>query len=140
MDINYKSIKLSKNNIFINIEEANLKPLIILNLNLNKFYTLLMFDIDAVGGNKIHWLVINIRNNDIYTGNILIEYKGPAPPIGSGIHHYTFVLFEQTEFIKIKNIKCKTRFIELKKLFKKIGVNKKNFITRIIKYFISENK
>ena len=140
MDINYQNNKLYKNNLFITLEEAHIKPKIILRKNKKKIYTLLMFDPDAIGGNKIHWLIVNIINDDISSGNTLIEYKGPTPPKGSGIHHYTFVLAEQIDFIKIDNIKFETRFIELKELFKKLGVNKKKFIPKVIKYFVSENK
>ena len=50
-----------------------------------EFYTLVMHDPDAVGGNRIHWLVIN--NDDT-----VLPYKGPRPPPGSGIHRYIFLL------------------------------------------------
>lgn len=139
MEINYPNKKLYKNNLFISIEESTYKPIIILNKNLNKIYTLLMFDPEAIGGNKIHWLIINIRNNNIVEGDSLIDYTGPKPPKGTGKHHYTFVLFKQTDFIEITNIKFGSRFIELNKLFKKLGVNKYNFIPENIKYFVSEN-
>ena len=137
MNINYQNNKLYKNNLFISIEEASIKPKIILRKNKKKIYTLLMFDPEAVGGNKIHWLIVNIINDDISSGNTLIKYKGPTPPKGSGIHHYTFVLAEQKELIQTNNLEFKTRFIKLNKLFKKLGVNKNNFTPTIIKYFVS---
>jgi phosphatidylethanolamine-binding protein (PEBP) family uncharacterized protein len=139
MEINYPTKKLYKNNLFISIEESTNKPIIILNKNLNKIYTLLMFDPEAIGGNKIHWLIINIKNNNILKGDTLIDYIGPKPPKRTGKHHYTFVLFKQTDFIEITNIKLKSRFIELNKLFKKLGVNQYNFVYENIKYFVSEN-
>lgn len=98
-----------------------------------------MFDPEAVGGNKIHWLITNIKHNNILTGNTIIEYKGPLPPKGTGPHHYVFVLFEQTKFIYITNLKFNSRFVELNKLFKKLGFNKNNFKLKNILYFISEN-
>lgn len=142
MEINYPLKKLYKNNLFISIEESKTKPNVILCLNPIKLYSLLMFDYEAVGGNKIHWLIINIANNNILTSNTLIDYKGPAPPKGSGIHHYTFVLFEQKKYIEAKNIKFKSRFIELRELFKKIRVDVDNFKIKKVKSFISgyENK
>ena len=140
MKINYSTKKLYKNNLFISIEESSIKPIIILNKNPNKWlFTLLMFDPEAIGGNKIHWLIVNITNNCIFKGDTLIKYKGPLPPKGSGKHHYTFILFKQTEFIETTNIKFKSRFIELNKLFKKLGVNQYNFIPKNIIYFVSEN-
>lgn len=137
MEINYPLKKLYKNNLFISIKESKKKPNVILRLNPIKLYSLLMFDYEAVGGNKIHWLIINIANNDILTGDTLIEYKGPSPPEGSGTHHYNFVLFVQKEYINSKNIELNTRFIELNKLFQKIGVDKYNFTIKNIKCFIS---
>ena len=139
MNIKYQNTKLYKNNLFVTLQEASIEPLITLKNNKKNIYTLLMFDPNAVGGNKIHWLIINITDNDINNGNILIKYKGPSPPKGSGKHHYTFVLAEQKKIIEINNLIFETRFIELKDLFRKLKVNKKNLIPKIIKYFVSEN-
>lgn len=140
MDLKYKNTKLNKNKLFITIKEASIKPTVTLKNKKNNIYTLLMFDPDAVGGNKIHWLIVNITQNDIISGNVLIEYKGPAPPKGSGKHRYVFLLAKQKELIQTDNFYFETRFIELKDLFKKIDVYKKNFTPKIIKYFVSENK
>ncbi|GAB4820451.1 hypothetical protein N2152v2_007497 [Parachlorella kessleri] len=41
----------------------------------------------------LHWLVTNISNSDISTGQELASYMGPAPPIGT--HRYVFMLFKQ---------------------------------------------
>jgi phosphatidylethanolamine-binding protein (PEBP) family uncharacterized protein len=98
-----------------------------------------MFDPEAVGGNKIHWLIVNITQNDIFTGNTLIRYKGPAPPKGSGKHHYVISLFRQHKFIEIKNIVLDYRFIELDKLFTILRTNNNYFILKSIKYFVSKN-
>ena len=139
MNIKYQNTKLYKNNLFVTLQEASIEPIITLKNNKKNIYTLFMFDPNAVGGNKIHWLIINITDNEINNGNALIKYKGPAPPKGSGKHHYTFVLAEQKKIIEINNLIFETRFIELKDLFRKLEVNKKNFIPKIIKYFVSEN-
>ena len=139
MEIIYPTIKLDKNNLFLSIQDSNITPTITLDYNLKKFYTLLMFDPDAVGGNKIHWLIVNITQNDIFTGNTLIRYKGPAPPKGSGKHHYVISLFRQHKFIETKNIVLDSRFIGLDKLFILLKTNNNHFILKDIKYFVSKN-
>ena len=139
MEIIYPSTSLYKNNLFLSIEESSVEPIINLDYNPNKFYTLLMFDPEAVGGNKIHWLIVNITNNDIFTGNTLIRYKGPAPPKGSGKHHYVISLFRQHKLIETKNIVLDSRFIELDKLFTMLRINNNYFILKSIKYFVSKN-
>ncbi len=137
MEIYYSKKKLYKNNIFLTLIETKDKPKIFLkNVPKNKIYSLIMFDPDAIGGNKIHWLIINIINQNILNGDEIINYKGPAPPKGTGTHRYVFCLFEQKKIIPNQNVLFDSRFIELRSLFKKI-VPSMNFID--VKYFISEN-
>ena len=137
MEIYYSNNKLYKNNIFLRVSETKNKPKISLkNVPKNKIYSLVMFDPDAVGGNKIHWLITNIINENILCGNEIINYKGPAPPKGSGTHRYVFCLFEQKKIVSNQNVLFDSRFVELKILFKKIVPSMK-FIDVI--YFISEN-
>lgn len=139
MEIIYPLTRLYKNNLFLSIEESSVEPVINLDYNPKKFYTLLMFDPEAVGGNKIHWLIVNITKNDIFTGNTIINYKGPKPPKGSGTHHYVFSLFRQHKFIEPTNIVLDSRFIELDKLFKMLKINNNYFTLENIKYFVSKN-
>ena len=76
------------------------------------FFSLLMFDPDAVGGSKIHWMVVNMKNpfyikskknnigqvcqEDQYLSiknlspTIMFSYVRPSPPKGSGSHRYIF--------------------------------------------------
>jgi len=138
MEIIYPSTKLYKNKLFLSIEESSVEPTIILNYGLKSLYTLLMFDPDAVGGNKIHWLIVNITKNDIFTGNTIINYKGPKPPKDSGKHHYVFSLFRQHKIIDPKNIVLDSRFIGLDKLFSMLKINNNYFTLENIKYFVSK--
>ena len=139
MEIIYPSTKLYKNNLFLSIEESSVEPIINLDYESKSFYTLLMFDPDAVGGNKIHWLIVNITKNDILIGNTIVNYKGPNPPKDSGKHHYVFSLFRQHKIIDSKNIVLDSRFIELDKLFKMLKTNNNYFTLENIKYFVSKN-
>ena len=139
MEIIYPSTKLYKNNLFLSIEESSVEPVINLDYESKSFYTLLMFDPEAVGGNKIHWLIVNITQNDIFTGNTIVNYKGPKPPKDSGKHHYVLSLFRQNKIIDPKNIVLDSRFIELDKLFKMLKINNNYFTLENIKYFVAKN-
>jgi len=139
MEIIYPSRRLYKNNLFLSIEESSVEPIINLDCKLKSFYTLLMFDPDAVGGNKIHWLIVNITKNDIFTGDTIINYKGPKPPKDSGKHHYVFSLFRQHKIIDPENIVVESRFIELERLFSMLKTNNNYFTLENIKYFVSKN-
>jgi phosphatidylethanolamine-binding protein (PEBP) family uncharacterized protein len=126
--------KIIKNNEFIKVTETKSEPLVNLNLDPNYYYTLIMYDPDAVGGTYIHWLKVNITNNDINTGNIIISYKGPSPPPKTGIHHYIFELYKQDR--ENNSEKITERLISIAELKKNLKIN--TLIDKI--QFISENK
>lgn len=64
-------------------------------------YTLLMVDPDAPSRQMHflreinHWLVVNIKGNDIASGRAIAPYRGSGPPILTGLHRYIFLLFKQ---------------------------------------------
>lgn len=68
-----------------------------------KYYTLAMVDPDATSRanptlrNVLHWLVGNIKGNDLNGAVTLSPYQGSAPPINSGLHRYAFYWFEQKD-------------------------------------------
>jgi phosphatidylethanolamine-binding protein (PEBP) family uncharacterized protein len=43
----------------------------------------------------VHWLVVNIPGDKLSEGETLIEFVPSSPGQGSGMHRYTFVLYEQ---------------------------------------------
>lgn len=53
-------------------------------------------DPDATVPSYLHYLVINIKNGDIVSGDVIVPYVGPTPPPGSGTHRYIFEQLEQT--------------------------------------------
>jgi phosphatidylethanolamine-binding protein (PEBP) family uncharacterized protein len=134
MEVYYNGKKIKENE-FLKISETQVEPKIKLNVNSNQLYTLIMYDPDAVKGTYIHWTKANITNNDIKSGNIIIPYKGPAPPAKSGKHRYVFKLFKQYRESEIKEIS--ERLMEINDL-KKI-LNLDNLYLYKIK-FISENE
>jgi phosphatidylethanolamine-binding protein (PEBP) family uncharacterized protein len=103
MEVIYNN-KSIKNGEFLKVAETKKQPKIKLDMNPEKFYTLIVHDPNAVGGNKIHWAIINILNNDIKNGIVIIPYKGPAPPANTGVHHYKFELYEQPRYHNINPI------------------------------------
>lgn len=101
MEIYYNNKQL-KNNDFLTPSETQTKPEVKLSSNSNKYYTLVIYDPDAVGGTHVHWLVTNIKDNNINNSNILIPYKGPAPPPNTCKHRYIFELYEQNKNINLE--------------------------------------
>jgi len=72
----------------------------------DKLVTLIMLDPDAPSKTNptnrswLHWLVTNIRENDISSGSTMMEYNGPSPPKGSGPHRYALLVFQQSDTIE----------------------------------------
>lgn len=102
-------------------------PMITLSLDNHRLYTLLMFDPDAVGGNLIHWMIVN-------TETTIFPYLGPHPPPDSGIHHYHFLLIAQDEPIRPVRLRKRQRSID--NLWKSMGI-RGNMVME--KYFISSS-
>lgn len=67
----------------------------------NAFYTLCMTDPDAPSRKDPkfrewhHWLVGNIKGNDVKSGDVLSAYVGSGPPQGTGLHRYVFLVYQQ---------------------------------------------
>lgn len=65
------------------------------------FYTICMTDPDAPSRQNpkfrewLHWLVGNIRANDVDHGEVLADYVGAVPPKETGLHRYVLLLFRQ---------------------------------------------
>jgi phosphatidylethanolamine-binding protein (PEBP) family uncharacterized protein len=133
MEIFYNG-NILKDNQFLTVSESQVEPEIKINVDPSKLYTLILYDPDAVGGTYIHWTKTNITNNDIKTGNIIIPYKGPAPPPKSGKHRYIFNLYQQNA--ENKMLPLVERAFELNDLENHLQVN--NPIYQI--QFISANE
>lgn len=125
--------------IFLSTKETHIKPIVSLKgLDDKKYYTLIMFDPDAVGGNHIHWIVTHIKGNDFNTGNHFFEYYGPHPPKNSGKHRYIFSLYESgKDIMKDVDLDPTERQIELEHVLHELNITGKPIYT---KHFISENQ
>jgi len=128
LEVFYKNIKVN-NNQYLKPSDASSKPDINYEGNPNKLYTLIVHDPDAPVGNVVHWVVINIKGSDINTGKEIIKYKGPAPPSGSGTHHYIFLIFEQTT--KIQHNIITNNVIPMDKLLSQLGLQNNQSIYTI---------
>ncbi|CAB0003914.1 unnamed protein product [Nesidiocoris tenuis] len=67
------------------------------------YYTLCLTDPDAPSRDEPswrewhHWLVVNIPGTDIGLGDALSPYIGSAPPPGTGLHRYVFLVYRQSD-------------------------------------------
>ncbi|XP_030371721.1 protein D2 [Scaptodrosophila lebanonensis] len=74
----------------------------------DSYYTLLMVDPDVPSRYSptlkeyLHWLVVNIPDNQLNLGDVRAGYMGSMPPEGSGLHRYVFLLYKQPEYMKFK--------------------------------------
>ena len=73
------------------------QPNITWNTNKGRYFHLIMIDPDAPSptnptyADYLHWFIINNINN-IPSGYIEMEYKGPSPP--QGMHRYCIFIYE----------------------------------------------
>ncbi|RWS24317.1 phosphatidylethanolamine binding protein-like isoform 1 [Leptotrombidium deliense] len=67
-------------------------------------YTVVMVDPDAPSRQRptaaewLHWLVINIQGN---AKEEIIQYNGPTPPKGTGLHRYVLLVFKQNKRLQM---------------------------------------
>lgn len=131
LEVYYKNIKVNDSQ-YLKPTETSLKPTIHYDSNPNKLYTLIIHDPDAPIGNVIHWVVINIKGSNIESGKEIIKYRGPAPPSGSGIHRYIFLVYKQLR--EIKNTNITNNVIPMDKLLDQLGLkNSKPLYTVLFK-------
>lgn len=71
-----------------------------------KLYTLAMTDPDAPSRKDPkfrewhHFLVVNMKGNDVGSGCVISDYVGSGPPKGTGLHRYVWLVYEQSAELK----------------------------------------
>ncbi|TKC50887.1 hypothetical protein EI555_010061, partial [Monodon monoceros] len=58
---------------------------------------------DGLDPGKLEWhhfLVVNMKGNDISSGTVLSDYVGSGPPKGTGLHRYIWLVYEQDRPLK----------------------------------------
>jgi hypothetical protein len=89
---------LVENDEVLSFEDAQMNFNIDLNLQRDKFYTLILFDLDAPHPNYTHYLLVNLtRKNHAYE---VIPYLSPRPPPNDKKHRYVVELYEQPSYLK----------------------------------------
>lgn len=67
----------------------------------SKLYTLALTDPDAPSRQTPrfrewhHFLVVNMKGNDVSSGRVMSDYVGSGPPQGTGLHRYVWLVYEQ---------------------------------------------
>lgn len=95
---------LAKDGVLIAPAKASHVPEVKIGGDPGALYTLICSDLDPpdpanpVMKEWLHWLVTNIKDNSVASGDELASYRGPSPPIGT--HRYVFMLFKQPGPIK----------------------------------------
>nr|XP_057925678.1 phosphatidylethanolamine-binding protein 1 isoform X1 [Doryrhamphus excisus] len=68
----------------------------------SKLYTLALTDPDAPSRKEPkfrewhHFLVVNMKGNDVSSGCVMSDYVGSGPPQGSGLHRYVWLVYQQS--------------------------------------------
>jgi hypothetical protein len=86
------------------VSEKNSSSTPIIKLYPLHYSALIMYDPDAPDSKPLsylHYLVINIKNGDIRSGDVIVPYAGPTPPPGTGSHRYIFEQLEQSSPFRI---------------------------------------
>ncbi|CAH2094034.1 unnamed protein product [Euphydryas editha] len=79
------------------------EPSVYWNSNPGKYYILAMIDPDVPSRKEPklrefnHWLVGNIPGSNVTAGETLSEHIAAAPPPGTGLHRYVFLVYQQPE-------------------------------------------
>ncbi|KAM4052663.1 phosphatidylethanolamine-binding protein 1-like [Anomaloglossus baeobatrachus] len=74
-------------------------------MDADKLYTLVLTDPDAPSRKNPkfrewhHFLLVNMKGNDINSGCVLSDYVGAGPPKGTGLHRYVWLVYEQKEHL-----------------------------------------
>ena len=80
-------------------KEAKTPPHVHFESDENSLWTLILTNPDGHftenESEYIHWMVTNIKGNDINTGQVIAPYLQPFPPSGTGFHRFVFILFKQ---------------------------------------------
>lgn len=104
------------------IEDTKIPPIIEWNFNFDSYYTIIMYDIDApyppvskdvplenFMSPYLHWLVVNIKGNDVKNGALIWKYDPPNPPKDSLSHTYIVDVYLQNGSIDLRNIEIPNR-------------------------------
>lgn len=145
MEITYDNVKHVKSYDympFLSVKETKKEPNVHMNDIGYKYYTLIMYDRDAVHGTHLHWIVTNITvegtEKKKEKGNVILQYVGPNPPDAKE-HHYVFELYGSNEKVNDKTHIFHSRNMTLAQGKEKLGISRQTY--PLIQYvFISKRE
>ena len=76
----------------------------------DELYTVLLVDPDAPSRSNptmrsfLHWAVVNVPGEDRARGDTLVDYMGAAPPPGTGLHRYVFLVYQQKARVDVSKM------------------------------------
>ncbi|XP_078410146.1 phosphatidylethanolamine-binding protein 1 [Cetorhinus maximus] len=97
----------------------------------DKLYTLILTDPDAPSRKAPkfrewhHFIVINMKGNNIKSGEIQSDYVGSGPPKGTGLHRYVWLVYEQSQPLKCDEQRLTNRSGDKRGTFKTAAFRKK---------------
>lgn len=121
MKVFYK--KEIRNGKVLSLEATSEPPYVcITRMMMNQWYTLFMFDPDAKGGNKIHWLLTNIHHS--HRGLTVFRYIPPHPPEKTGYHRYVFWIFQHPRPVHVpRYLKTGDRYVDVSSVMKSLNLS-----------------
>jgi phosphatidylethanolamine-binding protein (PEBP) family uncharacterized protein len=118
MEISYNNKPIQYNQYLTPTQMTN-EPLLKINDLGYKFYTLIMYDPDAIKGTYWHWILANIDIDNNETKNVILDYQGPNPP-DTKKHRYIFELYGT--YNKINANQFMSRSVSLEEGKKKLKI------------------
>ncbi|KII71254.1 Phosphatidylethanolamine-binding protein 1 [Thelohanellus kitauei] len=105
IDIEYLGRKIDYNT-YLKFDKTKFEPNVGFTAKPTKYYTLILTDLDAKSSDTnnretYHWVVVNIKGNDLSTGNRWFDYRSPTPNPVLGWARYYFFVFEQKGLISL---------------------------------------
>ncbi|XP_028565466.1 phosphatidylethanolamine-binding protein 1-like [Podarcis muralis] len=105
LSVNYGSVEIDELGKVLTPTQVKNRPTKIdwENCSAEKLYTLVLTDPDAPSRKNPkfrewhHFLVVNMKGNDISSGTVLSDYVGSGPPKGTGLHRYVWLVYEQAQ-------------------------------------------
>ncbi|XP_057292192.1 39S ribosomal protein L38, mitochondrial-like [Hydractinia symbiolongicarpus] len=109
LDVAFNDVKIHRGNIIEPKKLLQAPTSISYEAEDNSLYSLILSNLDGhpLDSTKeiVHWMVCNIKGNDISNGETVYNYLPPLPWKGTGFHRVAFVLYEQEDAINTSDIK-----------------------------------
>ncbi|XP_077148336.1 phosphatidylethanolamine-binding protein 1-like [Ranitomeya variabilis] len=99
--------------------------------NDKKLYTVILTDPDVPSKSDRsmaqwhHFLVVNVKGNDLNSGTTLTEYVGSGAGKDTGLHRYTWLVYEQTAPLKCDELHVSDKTAERREKFNAAAFRKK---------------